>query len=84
MQSSLCNYLNEYATRRYYRGARRNDRGIPKWVTTSVNCFNTFSRCIYIEMKGVIKQDNAINFYYINFLGMVMLRPVLVTLGGGA
>jgi hypothetical protein len=30
------------------------------------------------------KQGNAINLYYLNFLGMVMLRLVLVTLGGGA
>jgi hypothetical protein len=37
-----------------------------------------------MRVKDVIKQGNAINLYYLNFLGMVMLRPVLVTLGGGA
>jgi hypothetical protein len=29
-------------------------------------------------MKEVIKQGNAVNLYYLDFLGMVMLRPVLV------
>jgi hypothetical protein len=28
------------------------------------------------------KQDNTINLYYMNFLGTVMLRPLLVTMGG--
>jgi hypothetical protein len=37
-----------------------------------------------MRVKVVIKQGNAINLHYLNFLGMVMLRPVLVTLGGGA
>jgi hypothetical protein len=37
-----------------------------------------------MKMKEVIKQGNAINFYYLNLLGMVMLRPVLVTLGSRA
>jgi hypothetical protein len=37
-----------------------------------------------MRMKEVIKQGNAINLYYLNLLGIVMLRPVLVTLGGGA
>jgi hypothetical protein len=37
-----------------------------------------------MRVKRVIKQGNAINLYYPNLLGMVMLRPVLVTLGGGA
>jgi hypothetical protein len=37
-----------------------------------------------MKMKEVIKQGNAIKLYYQNLLGMVMLRPVLVTLGGGA
>jgi hypothetical protein len=36
-----------------------------------------------MRVKGVIKQDNAINLYYLNFLGTVMLRPVRVILGGG-
>jgi hypothetical protein len=35
-------------------------------------------------VKEVIKQSNMINLYYLNFLGMVMLRPVLVILGGDA
>jgi hypothetical protein len=35
-------------------------------------------------MEEMIKQDNGINLYCMNFLGMVMLRPVLVTLSGGA
>jgi hypothetical protein len=35
-------------------------------------------------MKEVIKQGNAINLYYLNLSGMVMLHPVLVILGGGA
>jgi hypothetical protein len=35
-------------------------------------------------MEEVIKQGNAIDLYYLNFLGTVMLHPVLVTLGGGA
>jgi hypothetical protein len=34
-------------------------------------------------MNEVIKQYNAINLYYLNFFGIVILRPVLVTLGGG-
>jgi hypothetical protein len=34
--------------------------------------------------KEVIKQGNAIHLYYLNFLGTVMLRPVLVTFDGGA
>jgi hypothetical protein len=50
----------------------------------SVNQFNTTSGCIYIEMEEVVEQGNAINLYYLIFLGMVILRPVLVTLGGGA
>jgi hypothetical protein len=50
----------------------------------SVNRFNTTSGCIYIEMEEVIEQGNAINLYYLNFLGMVILHPVLVTSGGGA
>jgi hypothetical protein len=37
-----------------------------------------------VKIEEVIKQDVAINFYHLNFLGIVMLRPVLVTLGGGA
>jgi hypothetical protein len=37
-----------------------------------------------VKIEEVIKQDVAINLYYLNFLGIVMLRPVLVTLGGGA
>jgi hypothetical protein len=35
-------------------------------------------------VKEVIEQSNVINLYYLNFLGTVMLRPVLVTLGSGA
>jgi hypothetical protein len=35
-------------------------------------------------MSEVIKQGNAVNLYYLNFLEMVMLCPVLVVLGGGA
>jgi hypothetical protein len=35
-------------------------------------------------MKEVIKKGTVINLYYLNFLGTVMLRPVLVILGGGA
>jgi hypothetical protein len=35
-------------------------------------------------MEEAIKQGNAINLCYLNFLGTVMLRAVLVTLGGGA
>jgi hypothetical protein len=35
-------------------------------------------------VKEVIQQGNAINLYYLNLLRIVMLRPVLVTLGGGA
>ena len=31
-------------------------------------------------MEKVIKQGNAIYLYYLNFLGIVMLRLVLVTL----
>jgi hypothetical protein len=50
----------------------------------SVNYFNTFNPYIYMKVKGMIKQGNMINLYYLNFLGMVMLRPALVTLGGGA
>jgi hypothetical protein len=42
------------------------------------------SRCNLVEMEEVIKQGSAIKLYYLNFLGMVMLHPVLVTLGGGA
>jgi hypothetical protein len=37
-----------------------------------------------MRVNGVVKQGNLINLYYLNLLGMVMLRPVLVTLGGGA
>jgi hypothetical protein len=35
-------------------------------------------------VEEVIKQSKVINLYYLNFLGTVMLRPVLVTLGSGA
>jgi hypothetical protein len=35
-------------------------------------------------MKEVIKQGNAINLYYLNLSGMVMLRPVRVILSSGA
>jgi hypothetical protein len=34
-------------------------------------------------MEGVIKQGSAINLYYLNFLGMVMLRPREDILEGG-
>jgi hypothetical protein len=37
-----------------------------------------------MRVKDVIKQDNAINLYYLNFLRTVMLRPVLVVFGVGA
>jgi hypothetical protein len=37
-----------------------------------------------MRVKEVIKQGMVINLYYLNFLGTVMLRPVLVILGGGA
>jgi hypothetical protein len=37
-----------------------------------------------MRVKEVIKQGNAINLYYLNFLGTVILRPILVILGGGA
>jgi hypothetical protein len=37
-----------------------------------------------MKMEEVIKQGNVINLYYLDSLGTVMLRPVLVTLGGGA
>jgi hypothetical protein len=37
-----------------------------------------------MRVKQVIKQGNAINLYYLNFFGIVMLRPLLVVLGGGA
>jgi hypothetical protein len=37
-----------------------------------------------MRVKEVVKQGSVINLYYLNFCGMVMLRPVLVTLGGGA
>jgi hypothetical protein len=33
-------------------------------------------------VKEVIKQDNMINLYHLNFL-VTVLRPVLVILGGG-
>jgi hypothetical protein len=51
---------------------------------TTVNCFTTLSRCNFVRMNEVIKQGKAINLYYLNFQGIVMLRPVLVVLGGGA
>jgi hypothetical protein len=35
-----------------------------------------------MRVDEVGKQDNAINLYSLNFLGTVMLRPLLVTLGG--
>jgi hypothetical protein len=35
-------------------------------------------------VEEVIKQSKVINLYYLNFLGTVMLRPILVTLGSGA
>jgi hypothetical protein len=34
-------------------------------------------------MKDLIKHDNAINLYYLNLLGTVMLRPRNVILVGG-
>jgi hypothetical protein len=37
-----------------------------------------------MRLKKVIEKSNAINLYYLNLLGMVILRPVLVILGGGA
>jgi hypothetical protein len=37
-----------------------------------------------MKLREVIKQCTVINLYYLNFFGIVMLRPVLVTLVGGA
>lgn len=37
-----------------------------------------------MKIKEVIEQSSAINLYYMNSLEIVTLRPVLVTLGGGA
>jgi hypothetical protein len=36
-----------------------------------------------MKMEEVIKHDNAINLYYLNLIGIVMLRPREVNLDGG-
>jgi hypothetical protein len=49
-----------------------------------MNCDTAISRSEHLRVKEVGKQSNPINLYYLNFLGTVMLRPLLVILGGGA
>jgi hypothetical protein len=49
-----------------------------------VNWNTTISRSDFERLKKVIKEDNTTNLLYFNLLGMVILRPVLVILGGGA
>jgi hypothetical protein len=51
---------------------------------TTMNFFTTSSRCNFMTMKEVIKQGIAINLYYLNLWGIVMLRPILVILVSGA
>jgi hypothetical protein len=51
---------------------------------TSVNRIHRSGGCNFMKLREVIKQCTVINLYYLNFFGIVMLRPVLVTLVGGA
>jgi hypothetical protein len=47
-----------------------------------MNCDTTTSPYKYLRVKNMGKKSNAINLYYLNFLGTVMLRPLLVILDG--
>jgi hypothetical protein len=77
-----CPRLSEVTCRSVWRSAQRNAQNTRTCPPTSVNCFNRLSRCNHLKIKGVIKQANATSFYYLRFLGMVMLRPCEVILGG--
>jgi hypothetical protein len=63
-------------------GATPRER--PNGPPTIMNCDTTTSYSEYLKVKEVGKQSNPINLYYLNFLGTVMLRPLLVILGSGA
>jgi hypothetical protein len=56
----------------------------PNGLLTTMNCNTTTSCCKHLRVKEVGKQSNAINLHYLNFLGTVMLRPLLVIWGSGA
>jgi len=49
---------------------------------TPANCFSTRTGPNYMQLSEVAYRINATKSYYLNVLGRLMLRPLLMTLGG--
>jgi hypothetical protein len=48
---------------------------------TLVNCFSTTTKLNCMQIIEIAYRINTTKLYYLNLLGMLILRPLLVTLG---